>query len=699
MSGLLLLGCALSESPARAGPVATNTYAISGYELRGNTVLEPAAIHSVFADAVGPSVSLAGLCRALAALRKTYQARGCPNPSVALPAQPLTHGVVVVHVSEGARSGADAPANPARPAPATFAVRTFEVDGNTLLPPKVIGDLLKSAVGPALTVEDVRRVAVHLQNAYRERGYATVAVSLPAQRLTNATVRLRVTEGALVAVDVTGNHYFSSNNILRALPGIRTNTLINSHVLQRELDAANQNRDRQIYPALTPGPDPGTSALLLRVKDRPPLHAHLELDDYATPGTPALRANAAAQYNNLWQREQQLGLAYSFTPGELKSIGNTPDYGFNQPLISSYSAFYRLPLPGAETIGEQIAGSPRFGYQEATHQFLLPPAGAAAELNFYASASASDTGVKWGAPSVVSQSSLLAVVSRDSGQNLVANQNLGGQFSFPLLTREHSRLRGFMGWEYKRSTVASFNTNNFFITTISTNLYGAQTNQSVTSSNQPARHEAVAYFPVHAGLDCSETDAGGATAVNLDLSGNLTGNNADFAAQSPAANARARFGKAALAASREQRLPGGGSLLARANGQAATGALINNEQLALGGINSVRGYYEGDADGDGGWCGSLELRSPYFETPVASLTQSVPAWLRAGIFTDGGQCLLQQPPPGTMANRWLWGAGFGLSANVNNHWDARVAIAWPLLSTANTPRGETRVAFTIGGQF
>jgi len=36
---------------------------------------------------------------------------------------------------------------------------------------------------------------------------------------------------------------------------------------------------------------------------------------------------------------------------------------------------------------------------------------------------------------------------------------------------------------------------------------------------------------------------------------------------------------------------------------------------------------------------------------------------------------------------------------VNNHLDARVVIAWPLVGSANTQCGDPRVNFTIGGQF
>jgi len=677
------------------------TYPVGRYELRGNTALPPEVAAGVLTNAVGSAVPLDRICRMLAGLRRAYQERGYIQARVSLPEQQLADGVIRVDVDEGSwfADAANVPAKATNGPPAKkFEVCRYEVTGNTLLTPEEIAKILRPAIGPAVTLEDVRKADSTLQRAYRERGYITVAVTLPPQRLTNATVRLAVVEGRLVSVQVAGNRHFSSENILRALPDAQTNALLNSHVFQRELDTANRNRDRQVYPVLGPGPETGTSALTLRVKDRLPLHAHLEADNDATPGTPELRVNFAAQYNNVLQRDQQAGLAYSFTPQELKTAGNTPDFGFNQPLVSSYSAFYRIPVSTAEPLADRIASSPRFGYQESTHEFLLPPAQADSELAFYGSASSSDTGVKWGSYTTIVNTNLLSIGSQDSQQSLSENENVGMQFRFPLVATDYARLTGLVGVDFKRFHLAGYGTNNFFVSTTTTNQYGAETNQSVVSAGQPSVTAESVYFPLNIGAEYLESDAHGQTAVSLVISKNFTGGKDCFSTAAYSTNAKPSFAKAVLNASRDQKLPAGCSLFLRAGGQAADGALIGNEQFALGGVNSVRGYYEGDEYGDSGWNGTVELRSPFFETRAASLSGSVPAWLRACVFTDAGEGFLLEPSS-TDGSFWLWGAGFGLSANVNNHLEARVCVAWPLVSTPYTERDTVRANFSIGGQF
>ena len=177
---------------------------------------------------------------------------------------------------------------------------------------------------------------------YHNRGYDTVKVTVPQQRLTNAVFKFLVFEGRLAGIVVSGNRYYSSNNVMRALPGLHTNLFLNSKLFQPQLDLANANQDRQIYAEIQPGPDSNTTLLVLRVKDRLPLHAKLEANDQSTPGTPELRLATSAVYDDLWQLDHSVGLQYTFSEEDYKRGGDWNLY--DRPLVANYSAFYRLPL-------------------------------------------------------------------------------------------------------------------------------------------------------------------------------------------------------------------------------------------------------------------------------------------------------------------------------------------------------------------
>src|SRR5262249_2473492 len=147
-----------------------------------------------------------------------------------------------------------------------------------------------------------------------------------------------------------------------------------------------------------PGPEPGTSALILDVKDRLPLHGRVEFNDYNTPGTPSYRVNANVAYNNLWQLEHSIGFQYGFSPQEMKKDldDSLPMYigPMDTPLIAYYSAFYRAPLAGPEPVTSRIAGDTRFGFNEATRQFVMPPPGGRPELTIYGTRSTTDDGLR-----------------------------------------------------------------------------------------------------------------------------------------------------------------------------------------------------------------------------------------------------------------------------------------------------------------
>ena len=113
---------------------------------------------------------------------------------------------------------------------------------------------------------------------------------------------------------------------------------------QRRTEPGQRQPGSAIYPVIGKGPVPGTSDLDLIVKDRLPLHAKTELNNQSSPGTPELRVNSSAVYNNLWQLEHSLGIQYGFSPEEYKS-GNQWDF-YDEPQVANYSGFYRLPLGG-----------------------------------------------------------------------------------------------------------------------------------------------------------------------------------------------------------------------------------------------------------------------------------------------------------------------------------------------------------------
>ena len=698
------------------------TFDIHHFDVRGNQALMPEEIDRMLRPVTGLAVNLDQLQKSVDQLQTLYRARGYPDATVSLPQQVLLpDGTVTIDVQEGLSQTQIAAQRAARETPVTnapvpertFEVKHFDVAGNTLLRPLVVEQAFTNAIGPAVTFKQIQQAMGNLQLAYRERGFASVSVSLPPQQLTNAIVKVRVVEGVLAEINVKGNRYFSFNNVMRTLPSLKTNEVLNSRIFQRELDIANQNRDRQIYPVLGPGPEPGTSELTLKVKDRLPLHGRMDFNNYNTPGTPDWRLNSSVQYNNLWQREHQLGLSYGFTPQNYRGDGFADDYVLNRPLVANGGVFYRLPFGSARSVTKQINSSAtRFGYDEATRQFRLPPAGARPDLTIYGSASSSDTDVQYGPTSFVTpETNNPTLTTQDSGQNLTINRALGGRLNIPWVLSDARRFNFSGGLDWKQYKLTSYNTNNYTSTyKFYDSTLGDQVIVRQTHIGQATIHNDIDYLPFFLGVDFFGTDKRGSTYVSLGVSANFIGNTHNYytglplgssPTNYPSANTHLEdYGKFNLSLVRDLKLAGGWSLNLRADGQAATGSLISNEQFALGGMNSVRGYFEGDESGDAGWSGSLEFRTPYINSTVPVGKESKPVSLRGAVFLDGGQRWLLDNNTTSPSLSGLIGTGLGISANINNHLDARLTVGWPLRNSPNTTvNGTPRANFSIGGQF
>src|SRR5262249_21785014 len=66
--------------------------------------------------------------------------------------------------------------------------------------------------------------------------------------------------------------------------------------------------------------------------------------------------------------------------------------------------------------------------------------------------------------------------------------------------------------------------------------------------------------------------------------------------------------------------------------QVASEPLVSTEQYGAGGVNSVRGYHEGEVFGDDGWRASIEQKTPGFL--VGFVGRNLPVTFRGSIFMD-----------------------------------------------------------------
>jgi hemolysin activation/secretion protein len=126
----------------------------------------------------------------------------------------------------------------------------------------------------------------------------------------------------------------------------------------------------------------------------------------------------------------------------------------------------------------------------------------------------------------------------------------------------------------------------------------------------------------------------------------------------------------------------GTELSLRLAGQYTTEPLIDNEQFAIGGVESVRGYLEAEDLGDIGFNASIELRSPR----IATLFGVHPREAYLYTFYDAGVVSLNNPLPAQIARYDLQGLGLGFRISGFAGFDAGFDWVHPLISAAYESR-------------
>jgi hemolysin activation/secretion protein len=212
-----------------------------------------------------------------------------------------------------------------------FDIQGYQVEGNTLIPAGGLEPILSPFTGKGRDFGTVQEAIDALEQAYRDRGFSMVAVSLPEQELEGGIVRLKVHENRLGKINIEGNRHFDEANIRRSLPELRQGATPNLNAVSRSLRLANENPSKSINLQLANSDKENEIDANITVKDEKPWKIGLSADNTGEKQTGRSRMGILAQYDNLFNRDQLLTLQYITSPEKLDKV-------------SIYSLGYRAPL-------------------------------------------------------------------------------------------------------------------------------------------------------------------------------------------------------------------------------------------------------------------------------------------------------------------------------------------------------------------
>jgi len=130
------------------------------------------------------------------------------------------------------------------------------------------------------------------------------------------------------------------------------------------------------------------------------------------------------------------------------------------------------------------------------------------------------------------------------------------------------------------------------------------------------------------------------------------------------------------------------------SGQYSGSPLVSNEEFSVGGMDTVRGYYESETLGDYGFAGQLEVRSPKLFADLPHLDE-----LRLLGFADAGYSGIQFPLGGQVDHAWLASVGGGVRLKLFHFFNGSLDVGVPLRDGPDSKAGDVFTRFRIWGEF
>jgi hemolysin activation/secretion protein len=174
----------------------------------------------------------------------------------------------------------------------------------------------------------MQKICDLITDEYRKRGWVTSRAYLPPQNIQNDILVINVLEGKTGNIEVKGNKFFSSKLIKKKV-NLKPGSYFDYNALQKALVKLNEHPDRFVKSVLVPGKEPGTTDIVLDVKDELPLHIGYEFDNFGSRYINYDKHSVTAEDNNFLGLDDTLYFKY------IKSQNTFFDY---------YNFRYNIPL-------------------------------------------------------------------------------------------------------------------------------------------------------------------------------------------------------------------------------------------------------------------------------------------------------------------------------------------------------------------
>lgn len=220
-------------------------------------------------------------------------------------------------------------------------VHRFIFEGNMVFSDQQLSRIVAPYEGREITSEQLQEARRAVTLHYVNHGYINSGAVIPDQPVRDGVITIRIIEGKLSEIDVTGNHWLRDHYLqqwLKAWAG----PPLNANELREGLQLLRQNPNvQQVNAELQPGALPGDSHLLVHLLDEQPFRLGLQVDNARPPSVGAEEILLLAGDRNLTGHSDALDLSYG--------VAHNGHDGFVFSELDNVGGAYTFPITARDT--------------------------------------------------------------------------------------------------------------------------------------------------------------------------------------------------------------------------------------------------------------------------------------------------------------------------------------------------------------
>jgi hemolysin activation/secretion protein len=211
-------------------------------------------------------------------------------------------------------------------------VSRFRFEGNHSYSESELADLLKSYTNRYLSAEVLQEAKNKITQHYINDGYINSGAIIPDQKVHEGEILLKIIEGTLTRVEITGNEHVKTEYIKRRIEDDQKTTL-NINELQKRLQLLQQNTlFKRLNAELSPSVNLGESILHVKTEEAHATQWGLRFNNHRSPSIGAYRMELEGTNRNVTGWGDSLAARYGLTKG-----------------LNDYALDYSLPINRYDT--------------------------------------------------------------------------------------------------------------------------------------------------------------------------------------------------------------------------------------------------------------------------------------------------------------------------------------------------------------